>query len=109
MSEPACPESPQLRVFEFRLIVGAARIVIGVPRQRFVRVNAAGEPEPDHAWEIGGDVLEALQIEDDVIPCWNVIKYTNGVTEYVIYRINDCLAGWCELTLIPLGVWPVNS
>ena len=92
----------ELRVFEFRLVVGAARILIGVPRQRFVRVvNEAGEPESDHAWEIGGDVLEAMQIEDDVTPCWDAKVLANGATEYVIYRFNDTLAGPCELLLVP--------
>jgi len=100
----------ELRVFEFRLVVGAARILIGVPRQRFVRVvNTAGEPEPDHAWEIGGDVLEAMQIEDEVTSCWNIVKYTNGITEYIIFRFNDTLAGPCEMTLLPLGAWLGNS
>ena len=93
-----------IQLFEFRLLVGCARIVVGYPRQRFVRVNATtGEPDKDQAWEIGGDMLEAMDLGDDIFPCWNTTYYSNGVIEYTMYHYNDVLAGSCTLTMIPIG------
>ena len=101
-------EESQILLFEFRLLVGAAaRIVIGHPQQRFVRVNAiTKEPDKDHAWEIGGDMLEAMELADDALPCWNINRYSDGSVEYILYQSNDVLAEWCALTMRAAAAHP---
>ena len=98
-------EEPPIQLFEFRFVVGTARIVIGYPRQRFVRVDAiTGEPDKDQAWEIGGDMLEAMDLGDDALPCWSVTYGQDAkITEYTLYYYNDLIAGWCTLLMIPIG------
>lgn len=97
-------EGSPIQLFEFRLIVGSARIVIGHPRQRFLRVDSTtGEPDKEQAWEIGGDMLEAMDLGDDALPCWSTNRYSNGLIEYTMYHYNDVLAGWCALTMIPIS------
>ena len=88
-------ELHELQLFEFNSIVGDDRLLIGTLCQRFIRVNKNGFPDSNQIWEIGGDMLEILEI-DDAVQCWD-IYVNNGCVEYTCYRYNDRLFGVCEI------------